>query len=370
MDKYGIYIHIPFCIRKCPYCDFYSVKNDSNLSSAYVNALKNEIASFPTVEADTVYFGGGTPSLLSPDELHDILDTVKRCHFLDDNSEISMECNPATADLEKLTGFRTAGINRLSIGCQSFNDGILKRLGRLHDSAQAKETVSLAKKAGFGNISVDLMLAVPDQTPEDAVSDAATAAGLGVEHVSAYLLKICEGTPFAAGVAGIPDDDTAAECYLRFSDELMSRGYGRYEISNFSLPGRESRHNLKYWDCGRWLGLGPASHMSDGCTRHSMPADLMSFISIYGNGLVADPLSYMVYEGTVDGEEYIITSLRTASGLDRGYMKQRFGQCFDREQEELIRKLVRNGLALDDGNRVSLTGEGFLVSNSILSSLI
>ncbi len=367
---YGIYVHVPFCLRKCPYCDFYSVREDGDLRQSYLGALLNQIRSFPSVSADTIYLGGGTPSLLEPEEIRSILETIREHHSVSADAEISMECNPATADREKLKGFLGAGINRLSVGCQSFDDHILKRLGRLHDSSQAKETLRLAREAGFKNVSADLMLAVPDQTPEIAAEDARTAVSLGVDHVSAYLLKICEGTPFAEGVEGVPDDDVSAACYEAFSEVLLSAGYERYEISNFARPGFESRHNLKYWDCGRWLGLGPAAHMSDGKRRYSSPPDLRSFIEAYKDGPVPDPLSLMCFEGEVDGEEYILTSLRTARGLDTERLWQEYGIRFSEEKQGFIRRLCDAGLASFDGRHLALTGSGFMVSNSILSELI
>ncbi len=367
---YGIYIHVPFCVRKCPYCDFYSVKADGSLRQRYIEALLNQMRSFPSVDADTVYFGGGTPSLLEPEEIGRILSCAKERFRISPDAEITMECNPATADREKLKGFLEAGVNRLSVGCQSFDRHLLKRLGRLHGPAQAKEIISLAAEAGFSNISADIMLGVPDETPELAAEDARTAVSLGVKHVSAYLLRICEGTPFADGVAGVPDDDTSASCYEALAKVLADAGYVRYEISNFALPGFESRHNLKYWDCGQWLGLGPAAHMSDGRRRYSTPPDLGAFIGSYSSGPVEDPVSLMKFEGEVDAEEYIITSLRTAKGLDLERLERDYGVSLGPGKLGLISRLRDAGLALFDGRTLSLTGSGFLVSNSIISELI
>ena len=367
---YGIYIHIPFCVRKCPYCDFYSVKIGPDLCSRYIAALKNEILSFDPVEADTVYFGGGTPSLLTPNEISDILDTLRMHNGIADDAEITMECNPASATPEQLKGFRDAGVNRLSIGCQSFRPELLSHLGRLHSADEAKQTVSDARSAGFGNISVDIMLGIPYATPETTKADAETALSLGVQHVSAYLLKICEGTPFADGVPGIPTDDVQADCYKVFCDTMKKNGMHHYEISNFAVPGYESRHNMKYWRCGQWLGLGPAAHMSDGTDRSSFPGDIRLFLECFGNGPVQDPIRFFRHEGHVDGDEYIIMGLRTDEGISKTVLKDVFGQELTAEQEIFLNQCEKHGLLNTDGDRVCLTQEGFLLSNSILSELI
>ncbi|MBR5070744.1 MAG: radical SAM family heme chaperone HemW [Oscillospiraceae bacterium] len=367
---YGIYIHVPFCIRKCPYCDFYSVASSEDLRKEYLLALRNQILSFDRVAADTVYFGGGTPSLLSPEEIAGIIALLRGRFDIEDGAEITMECNPATAGTAEFRGFLDAGVNRLSLGCQSFQEKTLRSLGRLHSADEAKTAVRDAREAGFANISVDLMLGIPFETPEIAERDALAAAELEVQHVSAYLLRICEGTPFAEGVPGIPDDDLQAECYRRFCGVMDAAGYRQYEISNFAVPGYESRHNLKYWQCGHWLGFGPGAHMSDSVRRHSFVPDIRSFIDAFRGGPVPDPLSLMKDEGTVDAEEYIITSLRTSSGLDAGVLQERFGSSLTSEQISFLARCRDAGLAETEGEHIRLTREGFLVSNSILSELI
>ena len=367
---YGIYIHVPFCIRKCPYCDFYSVASSEDLRKEYLLALRNQILSFDRVAADTVYFGGGTPSLLSPEEIAGIIALLRDRFDIEDGAEITMECNPATAGTAEFRGFLDAGVNRLSLGCQSFQEKTLMSLGRLHSAEEAKAAVRDAREAGFANISVDLMLGIPFETSEIAERDALAAAELEVQHVSAYLLRICEGPPFAEGVPGIPDDDLQAECYRRFCGVMDAAGYRQYEISNFALPGYESRHNLKYWQCGQWLGFGPGAHMSDSVRRHSFVPDIRSFIDAFRGGPVPDPLSLMKDEGTVDAEEYIITSLRTSSGLDAGVLRERFGSSLTSEQISFLARCRNAGLAETEGEHIRLTREGFLVSNSILSELI
>ena len=367
---YGIYIHIPFCLRKCPYCDFYSTAITDGLKNDYLDALENQISSFGPVEADTVYFGGGTPSLLDPDDIARIMSLLGNRFMIHDAAEVTMECNPATADRDRFRGFLKAGVNRLSLGCQSFHEKTLKALERLHSVSESIAAVQDARSAGFKNISVDVMLGIPFEDPRTAEEDAAAVASLKVEHISAYLLRICDGTPFADGVPGIPDDDTQAECYRRFCEVLAGRGYRQYEISNFCRPGFESRHNSKYWSCGQWLGFGPAAHMSNSVSRYSFPPDLKLFTDTFRGGPVPAPVSYMTYEGSVDAEEYVITSLRTAEGLDQSVLKDRFGSSLNDDQKSFLRKCSDAGLAVISGSVIRLTREGFLVSNSILSELI
>jgi len=367
---YGIYIHIPFCVRKCPYCDFYSVAVKDDIRTRFLKALKNEILSFEPVEADTVYFGGGTPSLLKPSEMSDILDLLHQHDQISGDAEISMECNPASVTKENLKEFRKAGINRLSLGCQSFEQELLDHLGRLHTAEEAKQTVRDAMDAGFDNVSVDIMLGIPFATAETTRRDAVTAASLGVQHISAYLLKIAEGTPFAKGVDGIPSDDVQADCYRTFCEEMDRAGYHQYEISNFAKSRFESRHNLKYWECGQWLGLGPSAHMSDGKRRYSFPSDLKTFFAAFENGSIHDPLSAFRPEGIVDAEEYIIMGLRKDNGISRDVLARRFEHLFTPDQEKFMEECEKHGLMKLSGDTIRLTRDGFLLSNSILSELI
>ena len=366
---YGIYIHVPFCIRKCPYCDFYSVAAQEDRMRGYLDALSSQICSFPPVSADTVYLGGGTPSLLPPEAVRQILDLLCSHHRIAEEAEISMECNPASVTVETLRGYREAGVNRLSVGCQSFQPALLARLGRLHTAEDAVRTVLDAREAGFDNISVDLMLGIPDATPETTLRDAETAASLPVDHISAYILKICEGTPFADGVEGIPDDDTQAECYLTFCGYLEQQGFRQYEISNFTRGGKACRHNLKYWNCGQWLGFGPGAHMSNGEDRYSYPRSLSRFLNDYGMPVSGDPLRFFSHEGTVDAEEAVILGLRTDKGISLKEICGRFGWSPDERQRRFLDQCEKAGYVSQTEDRLCLTRAGFLVSNSILSEL-
>ncbi|MBQ8994733.1 MAG: radical SAM family heme chaperone HemW [Oscillospiraceae bacterium] len=367
---YGIYIHIPFCVRKCPYCDFYSVAVEDELRKRFLSALKNEILSFGPVDADTIYLGGGTPSLLKPQEISDILEILRSHNRLSDDIEISMECNPASVTKSELKEFRSAGINRLSIGCQSFQQDLLAHLGRLHSAEESKRTVYDAQESGFSNISVDIMLGIPYATVETTKKDAEVAASLGIQHVSAYLLKICEGTPFAAGVPGVPSDDEQADCYRAFCEVMDASSLYQYEISNFALPGFECKHNLKYWNCGEWQGFGPAAHMSNGEKRFSFPNDLSSFLASFESEIPSHPTSSFTIEGTVDAEEYIIMGLRKSSGISRADLRNKFNRSFSKEQEKFLLECQKHGLVDLDKDTVRLTREGFLLSNSILSEIM
>ena len=252
----ALYIHIPFCMKKCAYCDFHSFEGKMAESKNYVDYLIKDFKSWPTYNYDTVYFGGGTPSLLDADEVGRILSEIK----IDSGAEVTLELNPTTANFEKLKGFRDNGINRLSIGMQSFNDDILKTLGRLHSSQKARETFNNARKVGFDNISIDLMFAVPGQTIEILKEDLATIKELNPNHISIYSLIWEEGTPFwdmlQKGVMKACDNDLEAEMFELIIDTLTDMGYVHYEISNFAKPGLEARHNSKYWENKEYIALG------------------------------------------------------------------------------------------------------------------
>ena len=367
---YGIYIHIPFCTQKCPYCDFYSVTHLDQWKGPFLRALHHQIASFAPVHADTIYFGGGTPSLLSPDDIASILEDLGHHHRLSSNCEISMECNPASLTPSGLSRLYAAGINRLSIGCQSFQPEGLKSLGRLHTAQEAIDTVWQAYDAGFRNISVDLMLGTPVSSVSTAIADAKEALSLPITHLSAYLLKLAPGTPFGDFPPELPPEESQAQAYEAFCSEMAHGGFVQYEISNYAKEGYACRHNLKYWQCGQWLGLGPAAHMSTGARRYSFPSDLSRYCQLFDNGPLPDPLAPMTLEGTVDAEEELIMSLRTTAGTSRTHLKTRWDYSFTSEQEQFLSQCRKEGFLTDDGDAFALTSQGFLLSNSILSELI
>lgn len=359
----GLYIHIPFCMGKCPYCDFYSVAFDEAAADAYAKAVCDLMASrrFPAGEADTVYFGGGTPSLIGAGRIGRILECAAASCGVSKNAEITLEANPAGMDRSAFREFRAAGINRLSLGVQSGIDRELSLLGRRHTAREAHDAVLAAFTGGFGNISADLMLAVPGQTMGSIEKSVDFLTGLPVSHISAYLLKIEEGTAFAEkGFAA--DDDLAADLYLGCVERLAAKGFSQYEISNFARPGKESRHNLKYWRCEQYLGIGPAAHSFLGGRRFHFRRDLKAFM--------ADPFSVLREDGPGgDFTEFAMLRLRLAEGLDLEEAASQFE--FDRE-----RILRRAGPFLEKdfvrlrGGRLSLTPEGFLLSNTVISALL
>ncbi|HEY0170680.1 MAG TPA: radical SAM family heme chaperone HemW, partial [Pyrinomonadaceae bacterium] len=255
MDRAGVYIHVPFCRSRCSYCDFATGAYEGALAERYVGALAREVESFARAEGraevDTIYFGGGTPSLLSPAQVSFVLEAVRRRFDIDARAEVTLEMNPGTVTPESLRALRDAGVNRASFGAQTFDDRELRRLGRTHSSDDTRRTFESLRGAGFDNVSFDLIAGLPRQTAEAWSRNLEEALRLRPEHLSLYLLEVHEGTPLAeqirAGRYADPDPDLAAEMYRLMCERTERAGYGQYEISNFCLPGRESRHNLKYW---------------------------------------------------------------------------------------------------------------------------
>jgi oxygen-independent coproporphyrinogen-3 oxidase len=362
MNTTGLYLHIPFCIRKCPYCDFYSLPMEESLADAYVAAVNKVLRSghFPVDEVDTVYFGGGTPSLLGAARLDAILQAISAAYTIAAGAEITLEVNPVSVAPEAFGELRAAGINRLSVGVQSAVAEELRFLGRLHGVDEAARCLEAAKAGGFENLSADLMLGLPGQTAESLAQSVAFLAEREVAHVSAYILKIEEGTPFhARGIC--PNDDEAADRYLECVTLLAERGYPQYEISNFAKPGWESRHNLKYWLGEPYLGIGPAAHSCLAGKRFFYARDVAGFLR--------DPLAVTDDGPAGDFEEYAMLRLRLTRGLDLAEA----GRLYGVDKEALKQKAlpyVGRGLARLEGEVLSLTPEGFLISNTIISSLL
>lgn len=361
MSSAGIYIHIPFCRGKCPYCDFYSVGFAKEEKSQYLIALTREIGKVRgRPAADTLYLGGGTPSLLTGSEVAGIIDAVRLAFDLSPDSEITLELNPGDCTRQHMRELGAASVNRLSVGVQSLFDPRLKTLGRRHTAEEARAAIRLAQEEGFHNISADLMTALPYESPAEAEEDARALIGCGVTHLSAYMLKIMQGTPFGCTPPpGLPDDDKSADCYLAVCRAAAEGGFVHYEISNFARPGCESRHNLKYWMCGDYYAFGPSAAGCIGGRRYRYKPLISSFIA--GEAPESD--------GCVDGEDYIICSLRTRYGLSYRVLEQ-YGVRFDSRRLELIERCVSDGLMQPTAGGVRLTERGFLVSNSILSNLI
>ncbi|MBR5485860.1 MAG: radical SAM family heme chaperone HemW [Oscillospiraceae bacterium] len=369
MNTLGVYIHVPFCASKCGYCSFHSAPAGKAEMQQYTEKIQQAIAVSPYEYsgADTVYFGGGTPSLLAPQQIIKCLEAVKQRYPLTNDCEVTMEANPASITAEKLDVLRNGGVNRLSIGIQSLDDAQLKILGRRHNAAQACEAIIQAKQAGFNNISADLMLGLPGQTKEHIKRFAEVLADLGVDHISSYILKIEEGTPFERmNIAQqCPDEDECADIYLETVELLEKYGFKQYEISNFAKNGNISRHNTRYWKCMDYLGIGPSAHSFVKGERFYFPADNAAFMS------AEDVWNVICSDGTGgDWEEYCMLALRLTEGIDLCEAKQKYPEA---EWQRFINKTgiyIKNGYMQMQDNRLSFTPNGFLVSNDILASLL
>ena len=360
----GIYIHIPFCLSKCPYCDFYSLPYRKELAQQYVRTAVRAVETAPAAgqAVDSVYFGGGTPVLLG-EKLLEILSAVRRRFAVQPESEITLEANPAAMTFAQLQALREGGFNRISMGVQSASDRELQTLGRRHSFAQAQESVRMAQAAGFRNVSVDLMLGTPGQTAQAIDRFVETFDALGVQHISGYLLKIEPGTPFARQhiERDCPDEERSADLYLHTVEQMARHGFLQYEVSNFARPGFESRHNRIYWDCGDYLGLGPAAHSCMGGKRFATPAGTAAFL--------AAPAVYEP-QGECTAEDYIMLQLRLSRGLSLSVLRARYGVSFSSEKLRFLQTLAEHGLAVFDGSVLRLTPRGMLVQNSILCELV
>ncbi|MCI6597269.1 MAG: radical SAM family heme chaperone HemW [Ruthenibacterium lactatiformans] len=360
---FGLYIHIPYCRSKCRYCDFYSTPCPDGVPEAYIDALCREMDRFSPcgstpLRPDTLYFGGGTPSLLTPAQAARLI----RAAGPVPGAEITLEANPETVTPERLAAFRRAGVNRLSLGIQTARDDSLARLGRRHTAAQSRRALGMAVQAGFTDISGDLMLALPAYTMAELDETIALLAESGCTHISGYLLKIEPNTVFGKRPPeALPDDDAAADFYLAAVEKLAALGYAQYEISNFARPGFESRHNRIYWDCGDYLGLGPAAHSCMGGKRFATPAGTAAFL--------AAPAVYEP-QGECTAEDYIMLQLRLSRGLSLSALRARYGVSFSSEKLRFLQTLAEHGLAVFDGSVLRLTPRGMLVQNSILCELV
>ena len=366
----GLYLHIPFCKSKCAYCDFYSLPHSEEKMDAYTAALirhLEEVAPRCAAHtADTVYFGGGTPSYLGEKRLTKLLKTVKKRYHVATGAEITLEANPDSAgDWKTLRALRRAGFNRVSLGVQAADDGLLRRIGRVHTWDQVLSSVAAARMAGFDNLSLDLIYGLPGQTMAAWQDTLRAAAALETQHISCYGLKVEPGTPLwqQRESADIPDDDAQADMYLWTVDYLEKQGYAQYEISNFARPGYESRHNLKYWTLGEYAGFGPGAHSDMGGVRFAYERDLDGYIA----GELR--LSEMEEIPPLDRDlEYIMLSLRTVQGIDSAYFQRQFRQKFQ-PMEELLAQYEVHGLAARTERGWRLTPRGFFVSNAIIVSL-
>lgn len=363
MSSLGIYIHVPFCAKKCAYCDFYSENYRKNTVSQYIEAVIRNLKAYSDKSrlTDTVYFGGGTPSLLSPEQIKIILDTVENNFVLSEKPEITLETNPNTVNFNKLEELRHAGINRLSIGVQSMIDDELKFLGRMHSADRAEKAVIDAYRAGFENISCDVMIALPNQSADSLEYTLDKIADLPIQHISGYILKTESGTPFDCDEIknSLPDDDLTAELYIKMTETLKNKGFQQYEVSNFALKGFESRHNCRYWKCLDYIGIGPSAHSCNNGKRFAVERNLNEFINNEVQKVT------ITDENPCTFEEYAMLRLRLTEGLDLN--------DFPEHKDSILKKipaLIKSGYINYNNDNISLTPNGFLVSNSVIEYLV
>ena len=382
----GIYIHIPFCRSRCSYCDFATdVFKSEETVERYVNALTKEIENFSfdksqipnpksQIQADTIYFGGGTPSLLAPEQLEKILNSLHKKFSIDKSAEITMEMNPATLTPETLKSYKSLGVNRASFGAQTFDDTELKRLGRRHTASDVRETIELLRNADFQNVSFDLIAGLPRQTLRDWERNLNEALKLNPEHISLYLLEIHEGTPLAkqirSGRAALPDEDLAGEMYLLMLDKVSTKGYEQYEISNFSKPGFESRHNLKYWQFAPYFSFGVSAHSFDGENlRWSNERDTFAYVKRIETG--ASPIVETVkLDEKARRAEYAFLRLRLNEGIDLQEFNKTFGVDLTEEFAEDFARLRTAGLIENSKKKLRLSKKGMLYSNEVFSIFV
>lgn len=375
-----LYIHIPFCIRKCRYCDFLSAPQDEETRERYVEALLREISAHrdkrESYEVSTVFFGGGTPSVLSPSQVKRIFEALQDSFAIHPDAEISMEANPGTVTEEKLRTYRACGINRISFGLQSADNEELRLLGRIHTYEEFEENFRLARKCGFDNINVDLMSAIPRQTMDSLERTLAKVISLGPEHISAYSLIVEEGTPFfnLYGERGpleseLPGEEEERQMYYRTHELLSSAGYHRYEISNYAKPGKECRHNLGYWERVEYLGLGLGSASLMNHMRIRNTEDLAFYLRNADN-----PTSIQREQNKLslqeEMEEFMFLGLRKMEGISTEDFKTYFHQDIEQVYGKQIEKLVRDGLLLRQGDRMCLSKQGIDVSNYVFAEFL
>lgn len=378
METISLYIHIPLCVKKCAYCDFASFAGRMAQRERYVQAVCREIraqaAFFGPRRVGTVFLGGGTPTLLTGAQVQEIMDTVRACFVLDEGAEITMEGNPGTLTEDNLRAYRRAGVNRLSLGVQSMDDDLLAAIGRIHTSAEAAQAVRMAREAGFENLNLDLMLGLPGQTAMQWKETLEAAIALGPDHLSCYSLILEEGTPLCAGVqagtcAPLPDEDEMEEMDALTARLTREAGYAQYEVSNYARPGRACRHNIVYWECLPYLGVGLSAHSDLDGRRFFNPADWEAYLHMAGNDDAARET-----EGANTREdrmfERMMMGLRQVRGVDAARFVQDFGTEIERVWPQTLSEMTHSGLMASHEERVFLTPRGMQVMNSVLVRLM
>lgn len=382
----GIYIHIPFCVHKCIYCDFLSAPADDAVKYAYTKALINEIRNTADKQVidkqindnqtrdkiTSIFFGGGTPSVLPDGCIADILMAVRDCFDIEDDAEITMECNPGTVNESRLSEYRAAGVNRLSFGLQSADNNELKMLGRIHTFEQFVESFRLARKAGFNNINVDLMSAIPGQTEATLENTFDEVMALQPEHISVYSLILEDGTYLADNIdkfPPVPDEDEDRRMYHMTKERLHSAGYERYEISNYSRKGFECRHNLLYWNRGEYYGFGCSAAGFIGNERYSDIRDVKKYIELNGDiEKLHENIEILTKEDAI--EEFMFLGLRKMAGVDVMDFQRRFGVPIENVYAKEIEHNIDKGLLIRQGGMLKLTEYGMDICNTVMSDFI
>lgn len=371
----GLYVHIPFCVQKCNYCDFLSFSADEKTKRQYVDALVKEMKGWrektSDYELDTIFIGGGTPSVLSVSDMDILFQGISDCFSWSKKPEFTVECNPGTVDEEKLSLYRQAGVNRLSFGMQSTMDEELRQLGRIHNYEQFLGSYELARRMGFDNMNVDIMSAVPEQTLKSYETTLHRITELAPEHISSYSLIIEEGTPFYERYADSPpvDEDTDRRMYKCTEEILAAAGYMRYEISNYARPGRECRHNIKYWRRSEYLGLGLGAASQMGDCRFSNLRNLEAYLSVLqtGGDVVEEREELSL---TDEKAEFMYLGLRMMQGISVKEFETNFGETLEDCYGEEITRCERQGLLECQGDRIFLTKRGIDVSNRVFAEFV
>ena len=377
-EPLGLYLHIPFCSAICNYCNFNRGLFDAGQKVRYVDALLGDIrgperAGLHGRAADTIYFGGGTPSLLEPPEVARVIGACRQAFDVAPDAEVTLEANPESVDPAKLAALRTAGVNRLSFGVQSFRDVELQRLSRLHNAGRARAALAEARAAGFDNVSLDLMMWLPEQRVDEWLASVDAAIECGPDHLSLYLLEVYPNAPLKDDMARAkwsqaPDDDAAA-MYVAAMERLEAAGYEQYEISNVARPGRASRHNLKYWTDGEWLGFGCGAHGTAGGVRTKNVSGIDEYIDRVARGLpVASDVRRMTAEEHLG--DVLFTGLRLTRGIDLAMIRARYGVDVSEKYGVDLARFVDAGLLRHEAGRLALTRAGMLLANEVMAVFV
>lgn len=365
----GLYIHIPFCLKKCKYCDFISFTNCEENFDIYLNAIKKEAEEYRGEEIDTVFIGGGTPTILSCEQLSFLFDIINKNFKTDKNAEITIEANPKTIDEDKLKVLKAGGVNRISVGVQSFCDNELKLLGRAHNAAEAERTIDLINNFNYFDLNIDLMLSLPYQTEETLLNTLNIAVSKNPAHISCYSLILEEDTPlfneYENNKFELPDDEYDRKLYHLAVEFLKNYGYMRYEISNFAKTNKKCRHNLKYWSCDEYIGLGIAAHSYLNGKRFYNLSEFNEYINGHYH---SDEKILLSREDKIS--EYIIMRLRLEQGIEEKEFLKRFNKSFYSLYKEKIEKLCSLGLMEKEKERYYLTDYGFDLSNTAMCEFI